>query len=1138
MALEFQAETLAEKYRSFNKAVDDATSDAKYDIKCINYDETDMDNLIRIEVASRRKKYDFILDVFKCKDTLYALRAIKLSKWLIINDEYKHIINPDYIHKNLLPHMTLKAFNNLMLKIRLTLRDANRVDEFFYYLKDKDLKSALKWLPYCSVELSEEIIHKFHDKITLSTLEKFRNQSNCVYIYCKRNKNDYNNILKALNILKVNNVERYLEFLFDLIDASYYVDKLSAKSTKRLIKRCPHKTLSDFICFLKIIHIPTLVKSFSSEEIQEVLIKHSQSKRHESLYKYDKLKYFVACLPLEDKLDLIRNVFIGKIKPVYSNESDLRNSTMIRCLTNMNNAYLWCEFLSFDDAFQELKQFIDVESNPAKKTYMLCTLLSSTHRNYDHIKVVLQYYVNSHLHEGFKFKTQFLQHVLHEINTLKLGADPWNLLNILFYSVGVYSKIENSFPKYKPNPFIIIGRHRRSYEKRKLQSDDIFVNCIILYNIIHNIDIPEILLTKFKHATFKEFNNRITDEDKVKLFKFLFEILNSKLEKQDMKDINNFEGIMLTIKNILQLFKDWNKKIYDYPKILTKIQEVRTFFLHEKYDCSELDNLIKSMKFKLETEKSATLPEDLCMNVLKMNHQDLFQLITKRDSSWKYNRKPIRRFFSKLRCYWHGSMAAEFKRIRLNTDKPNWDLPWGLFTEKELQELLQQYFSIQDINTASKEKIEIAKHLHLFRPCVSLETAFNLFKENEIQNFALSIHSLMYNMDPFKVCDIFIKLQYLCSSCKKTSLQKHCLKVALKRLNYEEKTNALTQMWKMTDNKLSRFLVFQETFALLCEATDSPIIFHNWSVLSDFIDNLTEYEDSRFIKLLSNPKDIPNVILPEYCETVQRFFKTLTDITHFQEFTKKLMLDPEEKVKELHKILTKKHYSFYWLEDYILDTSSEKVQMERYEKLLVPLICDEKIMSSEKQPFIEILRSLYRHLEYKILHGKVVVPLAMFTDIQRRLEERLPFYENYVFLTSGRLFLGYLGLLDKNSKQLIDDPDEITHQTQIDFGVFCADFLDDEIEKHFPTIYMSFSDALTFMFHATDNQKEMHFIDAMLSRNPRAECFLTIIHDLPRKTYRTPEDILFCGILEKIRTHPSEEIRMLYSNYFIKTDSL
>ncbi|XP_022124848.2 uncharacterized protein LOC110999885 [Pieris rapae] len=1136
MAPEFQSETQAEKYRCFNKAVDDAITDSKFEIKSINYDDTDIDNLLRIEVASQRKNYVFMLDAFKCKDMLYAFRAIKLSEWLIINDDYKHIINPDYIHKNLLPYMTFKAFNKLLLKIRLTLRDATRVDEFFHYLKDKDLKNAVKWLPYCSVDLSEEIIHKFHDKIQLSTLEKFRNESNCVYIYCKNTNNDYNNTLQTLNILKVNNVEKYLNFLFDLIDASYSVDKLSAKSTKKLIKRCPHRKLNDFICFINVIHIPTLVKSFSSEEIKDVLIKHSQSKRHESLYKYDKLKYFVACLPIEDKLDLIKNVFIGKVKPVYSNETDLRNCTMIRCLTNMNNAYLWCEFLSFDDAFQELKRFIDVESNPAKKSYMLCTLFSSTHKNYDHIKIVLEYYVNSHLHEGYRFKTQFLQHVLHEINILKLDEDSWNLLSILLYSVGVYRKINNSFPKYKPNPFIIIGRHRRSYDLRKLQSDDIFVNCIILYNIIHNIDIPEILLTKFKHATFKEFKNRVTDEDKVKLFDFLFEILNSKLEKQDMKDINNFDGIMLTIKNILQLFKDWNKKIYDYPKILTKIQEFRIFFSHEKYDCSELDILIKSMKFKIETEKSTILPEDLCINVLKRNNQDLFQIITKRDSSWKYDRKPMRRFFCKLRCYWHDSIAAEFKRISLNTDKPNWDIPWGLLTEKEFLELLQQYFSTQEIGTA-KEKIEIAKHLHLFRPCVSLETALHLSNENEIQNFALSIHSLMYNMDPFKVCDIFIKLQDLCSSCKKKSLQKHCLKIALKRLNYEEKTDALKEMWKMTNNKLSRFLLFQETFALLCEATDCQIIFHYWSVLSHFIDNLTECEDFRLIKLLSHPKDIPNVILPEYCETVQRFFKTLTDITHFQEFTKRFMLDPEEKVKELHKTLTKKHYAFYWLEDYILDTSSEKVQMERYEKLLVPLLGDEKFILSEKQPFIAILHSLYRNLDYKILHTKVVVPLAMFTDIQRRLEERLPFYENYVFITCGRLFLGYLRLLDKNCKQLTDR-DEITHKTQIDFGVFCADYLDEEIEKHFPTIYMSFSDALTFLFHATDNQKEMHFIDAMLSRNPRPECFLTIIHDLPRKTYRTPDDILFCGILEKMRTHPSEEIRMLYSNYFIKTDSV
>ncbi|CAK1545750.1 unnamed protein product [Leptosia nina] len=1122
------------KHQKFNELVDN-TVRTSTDITPIDYKDLDINNLLKIEVACRTRNINFILNILKCKNMLYVSRAIKLSTWLLTEDQYSHIINPDYIHTNLLPFMMWKAFNKLMLKIRLTLKDEGRVDGFFKYFEVRDLQRAFKWLPHCSPCVAEEAVEKYAEKIPFSVLKKFKYGSNCVYIYCKRDVCNYDELLQAINLLLVNNTEKYLDFVFGLVDG-YNLDKFTPQTTKRIIKRCPNESLDSLLRFTRVIHIPTLAKFFNKEEIKNGLINNSRSKKYERLYKYDKLKYFVRRLPEEDKIDLIKNVFIGKQEPDYTCENDLRNSTLIRCLTNMNNAYLWCELLPFDDAFIELKRFIAVESNPAKRSYMLCTLLSSAHRDANNIQVVLQYYFDFHMQEGVKFKTQFLQHILKEVNTLKLNAASWNLLNCIFYSVGVYTRMDNNFPQYRPNPFIIIGKHRRYYDKKKLQSDDIFVDCVILYNVVHDIDIPDVLIAKFKFNTMKNSENSLKAEEKNKLFEFLLALAQDKLDKLNVNIDDNFEELLVTCKNILKLFKDWNRQVAEHPNVLTKMKEFAKSYSETKTDdMKTFYEMAKSMKVKL-VDSEQLITAELCMNALKYNPQLLTELNNQNKIVVELNKKSMRRFLNKIRVYYYDSFAVTFKDYYM---KNNIKIPWGLISGKDIHHLISEFLSSNKIDWSNDITVSLAKHAHLFKTFFSLDNLLDYITDNKLSYFLPPLYSITYDMYLDQVRDVFIKLDQMGGKRKEIRLKRHCLRVILDRVTYDEASNLLIDIWKVTKVPSTRVLIFELTWSLLSKAKNKQDIMNYWNILSNFIDDIDEniLKSSSFLTLLCNYAYVPELVQEDYYDKVHSVLRNLPDQSHLQAFLKKGEIGIEKSVKALQKALQRPHfYCPYGVHEYLLNANSVESQMKRYERLLVPIMEDQKFKLSDK-PFVSILRDLTKEIHHNVTYRDAIVPLNIFKDILERLEKQLDFFENYVLITAVKLILGYLNILNR-CVRCITDKNEISLRTNKELAEFCGDFLDREIATYYPRIYMSFSDALHCMSQMMDNELKVTFLDHMLTHNPRSECYFVIIPLLPRKTYRTPDDIAYSRILEKIRTHPCDDVRMLYSNYFIKTDSL
>ncbi|CAD0204409.1 unnamed protein product [Chrysodeixis includens] len=127
---DLDGETLGEKRKNYNKLLKEAIANNEA-VPSFKLSESDVQNLFNIDLACHNRDVNYILEVFKCGDLLCVSRAIAQSTWLVTEQQYSNIINPEYIRKELYPYMNTKAFNKLHKHIRHNIKDEARAEQFY-----------------------------------------------------------------------------------------------------------------------------------------------------------------------------------------------------------------------------------------------------------------------------------------------------------------------------------------------------------------------------------------------------------------------------------------------------------------------------------------------------------------------------------------------------------------------------------------------------------------------------------------------------------------------------------------------------------------------------------------------------------------------------------------------------------------------------------------------------------------------------------------------------------------------------------------------------------------------------------------------------------------------------------------------
>ncbi|OWR54952.1 uncharacterized protein LOC116777173 [Danaus plexippus] len=1145
-------ETLGEIHRKYNKIVNETDETKETEITDLNFDDSDIDNLFKIDIASKNRNVDFILKVLKCHDMLYVSRAIKKNTWLVTEEQYAHIINPDHLFNVLQQQITMKAFNKLVLHIRLNLKDEKRVEEFYNYYKDSDLKTAMKWLPRCSNAFIEEVLKKHANEreISKDLIKRLCEKSISFLEIYNRHNHQYNKREALFQVMFIMNtdVDKYL----DIIEAadSPYMPYFKPKYTKILMTKCRERVMRNLERYAISLDLPTFAKYLSQEEAKDFIMKNVNNRLLCGSWGGNNMvKYFLSRLPSEDRFEFIKKMFIDKeykkdVCDVLPYRYDQMNCAIQSNPNSRENIYSWYEYAPFNTAFTDLKKLIRTESNPSERVAILSVILITAGRNMENIHSLLKYYRENHINEPYKFKSEFVNKLLFKTIPYKFDKKTWHYLKDIYTSMEVYSETDKFGQQY--------------------------VVTVLLHCIINDEEIPKIIEDKFSFSTLDEHKDNLTKEEKVKVFNYLFNYLNPKIQNVEMNSQEQFREAFGYIEFMIHLINDWDRHLKDYPLMLEKLKQLIAVRDENKEwykDIAILYILPNSWKKLLFKESLLLSPQvATVLNILKHDPK-LVEEYRARIIEILKNNTNLDPFFRKLRIYWPHSLAKSYKDMLMNNLKQNYThkpFMTGLLTlmpHKEVTEIIKEYVPSEfkiDWSQHDAVQLNIRKllgmFLHIARPQPSLDMALLYAKGDYLQYALSSLNAILYNMSSADVENNLVKLINA-----PVSLQKHGIRAAILKLHHDDLMQILSDIWKKNKNSSIRAGIFVQTFKMLCEERNEDTIKIKWELLKMFIKNLTAEEDKKIYTCLSKFKDIPMSVRGDFWMKGYAFLSSLPKKANCESLVDHMIFNMIDIMVQLDDnfvstIFLNSFKKFFFIQYYshaplvacfLLSAKTEEAQMSRYKKLLLPIL-EYATTEWDKNPvYIYHIRcntyEIIKNLSYNfdmVLRNKLVFPTKMFEEILKFLQKKLPETENYILITVQKMALRYVNILEEvvkeeQKKGFVSVSDEyglfkeLREKAVHKFSELCLQHLKEDVTKYFPSIYILFSNSLNsiFQYYKYTNMEILETFKGFISDKDFVEGHLLVLVSLPF-CLNDDEFALRDKILQAIKDNPNEEIKM------------
>lgn len=1135
---------LGEMHKRFNELVKDAKKHT-LNVDEPNVNESDIRNLINIDVANANKNVEFILKTLECSDLLYIIRALKNCDWLINDEKYAHIINPEYLNANLYPRMQTKAVFKLKHLINLKLKNELRAEQFYNY--ETKSSEAIKWLHKCSIKFIENNFSKHADEINIPILVRLCEKS-IIFLekYAEREYVSSEVFLKTLFLLHVN-VDKYL----DIVESKsiYSQPKFGKRATKVLMTKCPKRIIDKFSRYCNYIDTPTFVK-YLNDDLQIFLMKNIVNEDNENeLTRYfssvTNWTSFLSAMSKSKRVEFINQYFISEIK---SNEIELgKTIKLIRHLQYRTPSYRWYEFFPFELAFSNVKSIIGLETDAKEKNKMLETIILSAKGNLEHGKRLLEYFRKKHMNFPKEIKISFLVNFMSHFNTHKLNEDCWKNLQHIIDSLDIYNKY--------------------SFDKTIIEN-------LVVYQILHHKSVPEItakLLTLCN--SFKTVQTKLDPKEKETIFKYLLDIKWKEVQSNKMKRDHDFLNYIESLKSALILLKEWNKNILDYPFVLEEIRQLVKMkhgtVWYEPIK-SKINNIIpslynvqKSWRRHMFTESIILSPtEEVCVNIIKHNPNLLDLYKNEVESIFSNNDVSLRRLLRKVRIYWPESIYRYWKNVYINhlnqSDGQN-AITRGLcilLSKEELLMFLNKHAPIDSKDGSDNmDDLELglqrclAKNMHNARPQPNLETVLSYAKGDYLKYALPSVLAVYYNMSS-------IQYQEVISQILNTpvSLQKHGLRLLTNKLSSERIRELCSALCKDAKNTTIRTGIFKIVFELLCNEKDELNVVQSWALLEILIDNLTFLEDKSIYELLYNVDQIPQSIKAKFLVKSYNYLKNLIennqkefegsewDVQRLVMYSIKIIdAMPSEFMtaviddyvnNEFFKERTYSGDKTKLISSYILCSITEEEQMKKYDELLAPILIrsiklwNDQIKSNYIKENIEkLLFDLIYDLEDFIDGKKMIVPVKIFTIIQKMLQQSLPLSENYILIRTWQLATNLVTLFDKNQPIIWEDT---CIKTAPEFGEICKNYLSKDTLSLFPRIYILFMKAFANINRLFSENIQYEICKSFVEKEDFLAGYLAAL----QFTTLLRDDEKIKVIRENIRKHPSVEIKMHYYDMF------
>ncbi|CAG9572576.1 unnamed protein product [Danaus chrysippus] len=314
---------LSSRHREFNLIVNSNYTN----INCEDVESmpeiSSIDRLLKIDIASKQRRVEYILRNLKDDNMLFVSRALKCF-WLL-EPQYQNIMNPEYLEGSLYPDMVQPAVNKMKHWLQIHLKDPERCELFYKYYKS-DFDAAFKFLWHCSNQFILSEFSNIIDKLSYAQL-------NLLVENCPQVGKMYFEILPSNSAalkLYVKNEHNYFscvkyifkwdgEVFLDIVENYFNTNAFrpfGPSLTNRIMKKYKDRIFDKCELYVSsILHINSLAQHLTAEEAKKVVLRLAQAEYLNYWFNYQKVEPLIKRLKKEDRSEFKKHIFVDKSFP-------------------------------------------------------------------------------------------------------------------------------------------------------------------------------------------------------------------------------------------------------------------------------------------------------------------------------------------------------------------------------------------------------------------------------------------------------------------------------------------------------------------------------------------------------------------------------------------------------------------------------------------------------------------------------------------------------------------------------------------------------------------------------------------------------------------------------------------------------
>lgn len=884
MVIKLTGNSLGERQRDLNVKVNEAASNG-VSFDDIN-DETDLDKLFKIDLASKYRNIGYIVEILKSGDSLHISRALKCT-WMY-DDEFSDTISVDNLHKNVIPFMSLRMKRKLLFAISTHVQNEDRAAEFYKYCRSGMLNNiALKFLNNTNDNFKLEVIKDKSNLALVTSLQGLSRKSfigrsfvlarSFIELYYENNRLS---VLRDLSYLFADSNEEFLDMLEQLVKPAPRSGQLGARISKQIMKKYRKRVLKLPLLYVRILN-PNVLVAYSNTEDAKTYLRALLPEKFETFWNEDfcnTYKYIINILK-DCKFEFIKEIYTSSYPDeefemnynfyyqqcYYLMTNEEREEWALKQITSGNemlgteNEYIWYKFVNFDKAFTDIKQYVDRCTDRPRRADIVNVLIESAKiqqanpmiwRRY--VEKLLNYYYARHNNEDKYIKENFLDKLLQEFDVYKFDNDCWKALNNIFYSIDVYD-INQQF--HGKSEYKIIA---------------------LVYCIINELEVNKALIKEIKTSLYfyslKLNTDKLSKDQQKMVFDFLLDVYLNEIKEYE--NVSYDDAAKFELRRYIHFTLDL---LYHYGKTKEDVPDLVTKFI--KLDTSEFEfhNLFRND----EDSKPRDLIHDLKTDA-KLLKENL-PLIKTHIGGTYYNLSQLQKM---LKTYFSEDIAKDFidfyddllkdEQLFYRNAKAATHGIFQLADEKFKTDFMNKY--APEEAKINREKVDSNKLLIqqaicaqacYSRPPVDLEVMLKYIKGDYVRFCLPTFQSYLANL-PLPQCIEFVRALL----DTPVSIQKHGIRLAFECFSVENLNRLVSDVWKDTKNVSLRMTIYKALYAKIQKEVSDNLQDKLFDTLKCITSTVNENDDKELFELFVNYK-FPSRLLSEFMRIVWKVVSQL-----------------------------------------------------------------------------------------------------------------------------------------------------------------------------------------------------------------------------------------------------------------------